>query len=230
MAILVTGGGTAAFLSSAAMLRLGLTAMWIMYPLAVAMGYGVFLLLLWAWLSRYQQKAQRAESSGTSLDLPDLGGSGRSFGGRSGEAPIPFGGGRSGGGGAGGSFDAPAPAVLPQAVPPLEGQVEGIVQAWGDSPSLLKDLGLDVPDLDEATVVVVALVITAAVVVCVFASLYVVFIGPHLLAEILFDGALVTGLYRRFGKLERGTGCPMRSSTPASPFFSPPWPSPVRVT
>lgn len=61
------------------------------------------------------------------------------------------------------------------------------------------DIGLDI-DLDEFIVVIVAL---AAVLAGLIASLYIVFTSPSLFAEVLLDGALSVGLYKRLKKLEQ---------------------------
>jgi hypothetical protein len=56
-------------------------------------------------------------------------------------------------------------------------------------------------DLDDGGAIIAALAIAAAILASVCASLYVVYIAPHLLAEVLFDGVLVAGLYRRVRRL-----------------------------
>jgi phage shock protein PspC (stress-responsive transcriptional regulator) len=61
------------------------------------------------------------------------------------------------------------------------------------------DIGVDF-DLDELLVVIVAL---AAVLAGLIASLYIVFTSPSLFAEVLLDGALSVGLYKRLKKLEQ---------------------------
>ena len=58
------------------------------------------------------------------------------------------------------------------------------------------DIGLD---FDELWLIVIALIAIAA---GLLASLYVVFIAPTLLAEILVDGVLMAVLYKRLAKIE----------------------------
>lgn len=47
IASLTAGSG---FLAAVALRQVGISAMWLRYPLATAVAYGVFLLLLWIWL------------------------------------------------------------------------------------------------------------------------------------------------------------------------------------
>ena len=90
----------------------------------------------------------------------------------SGGSSAAFSGGGSGGGGASGVWEGPGEAGL--------------------------DVPVDVLDADDAWPVVVAIVVTALVLVgSVAAMLYVVYYAPVLLAEIALDAALVTGIYRR---------------------------------
>jgi hypothetical protein len=48
MALIVASAGAAGFFASVALLHLGLTALWLRYPMAAAAGYATFLLLLCA--------------------------------------------------------------------------------------------------------------------------------------------------------------------------------------
>lgn len=91
MFLLVAITSASGFVASHALLRFGLTAMWVRYLSAFAVAYLVFLVLLWLWLRT------RAEDY---VDVPDLlSGELRSTGG-----PFEGGGGQFGGGGAGGKF------------------------------------------------------------------------------------------------------------------------------
>jgi hypothetical protein len=56
------------------------------------------------------------------------------------------------------------------------------------------------PDLEEGCLIVVALIVLIGGLV---ASLYIVYIAPALLAEILIDGVLLVGLYRRVKHIEQ---------------------------
>ena len=92
-----------------------------------------------------------------------------------GDASVGFSGGSSGGGGASGGWGSPA-----------DGGAE---------------LPIDVPDVDEAWPVVVAIVVAALVLFGAIAAVfYVLYYAPLLLAEVALDAALVTGIYRRLRK------------------------------
>ena len=54
----------AGFLSSMTMLRLGLDAMWLRYPLAVLVAWGVFLLLVRTWAERERDLIRLDEALG----------------------------------------------------------------------------------------------------------------------------------------------------------------------
>ena len=178
VSIIVLLTALAGFVTSFALLHMGLRLMWIRYPIAIAVAYFVFLLLLavWLWLQR--------RSLDLSLDgVPDvlhyestnlsITGSG-SFGG----------GGDFGGGGAGGSW------VENVSVSSTVSTSKG-----PDLPSL--DVGLDSEELGFLVLGVVAIVGGL------IASLYIVYIAPILLAEILVDGLLVAGLYKRVKHIEQ---------------------------
>ena len=92
-----------------------------------------------------------------------------------GDASVGFSGGSSGGGGASGGWGSPA---------------DGGAQ-----------LPIDVPDVDEAWPVVLAIAVAALVLFGAVAALfYVLYYAPLLLAEVALDAALVTGIYRRLRK------------------------------
>jgi uncharacterized membrane protein YgcG len=94
-----------------------------------------------------------------------------------GEAAADFSGGSSGGGGASAS--------------------------WGE-PNL-PAVDFDVPDVDEAWPLVLAIAVAAIVLLGgVVALFYVVYYAPLLLAEVALDAALVTGIYRRLRKQDTG--------------------------
>jgi FtsH-binding integral membrane protein len=96
-------------------------------------------------------------------------------GGSSGDTNVAFSGGGSGGGGSSGS--------------------------WGSSDTGAVDVPVDMPDVDEAWPIVVAIVIAVVVLFGAAAALfYVVYYAPLLLAEVALDAALVTGIYRRLRK------------------------------
>lgn len=72
MFILVALTGAAGFLSAYALLRLGVESMALRYPIAVAIAYGVFLLLLRVWLAIQQRGWGTLADAADCLDLADL--------------------------------------------------------------------------------------------------------------------------------------------------------------
>ena len=147
------------------------------YPAAIFAAYCVFLLLLrvWIWLQR----------NNPDFDLPgvDLV-SGADFSGSSGSsANFEFGGGADfAGGGAGGSW----------------GESVSSASISSDS-SMLDNVSFDL-DLEEIGLIIIAV---AAIIGGIFAALYIVYIAPVLLAEILVDGVLIAGLYKRVKGIEQ---------------------------
>ena len=151
--------GATGFLSSFVLLKSGVESMTLRYPVAVALAYGAFLLLLRIWIH-----AQREESMGV-MDVVDLGVDSLETAGSF--APehggVPTGGAKFHGGGDGGS--------------------SGF------------DLGFDF-DLEGAGLLVLIAVLLIAV-SALGAVLWVLWIAPALLAEVLVDGLIMTALYRR---------------------------------
>jgi hypothetical protein len=180
MSLIVALTGGAGFLSSYALLRLGVDSMALRYPVAVAAAYGVFLLLLWMWLVLQRRGSDEVIDAGDAVDLADgaLDIAGDAVDGFAG------GGGSFGGGGASASFEDPlslgvsAPAPMPKA-------------AGG------KGSGFDFSfDLDEGGCLVLAAVAVMAV-AALGTALWIIWTAPILLAEVLVDGLLMAGLYRR---------------------------------
>ena len=168
--------GMAGFLTSFCLLHLGVSRMWLRYPIAILTAYGVFLMLLgiWLWLQRHSPDIDPDLST---LDFTPSSTSGP------GES-LHFGGGDAGAGGAGGSW---GESVSPASTASSESSGSA-------------DIGFDL-DFGEGCLVVIALLAVAGGLV---ASFYVIYIAPALLAEILVDGAMVAGLYRRVKNIEPG--------------------------
>ena len=179
--------GISGFLASYSLLRMGLGLMWLRYSLAILIAYCVFLLLLRLWLFL---QSKNASDSDTHLDLSDVNAvfgdtpsyeSARPAGGFSGT------GGDAGGGGAGFSWENQSPVSAPS------------TPSTSDSSSALSDVGTDL-DLEGGWLIVVGVI---ALVGGILASLYIIYIAPALLAEILVDGLLLTGLYKRLKGVEQ---------------------------
>jgi hypothetical protein len=197
MSLILAATGAAGFLVSFALLHLGVTRMWLRYPFAVLVAYGVFLLLLRVWL--HLQRKSWTDLLPDDLNLTNVDtitdvaahtdavssfGGGSDFGGAGagdtweGGASGSVGG--SGGGGAGGSGG---------------GGVSGSGGGGGGGGlDLLGGLDFD----DEGCVFF--LLALALIVAGLLASLYVVYAAPTLLAELLVEGILLSGLYRGMKK------------------------------
>lgn len=182
MSLILLLTGFTGFLSSFLLLQCGLTRMWVRYPLGILSAYIVFLLLLRLWLALH--RSQGIFDLGTNFDLP--------VDGLYGGAPSPgpdlnfSSGGDFGGGGAGGSWGNSISSASPS-------------NSGGGSSSLLDGAGSGL-DLEEIGFLILAVV---ALLGGLIATLYVVYIAPALLAEILVDGLLLGGLYHRVGRMER---------------------------
>jgi hypothetical protein len=174
MLLLVMLTGGAGFLAAWGLLQAGVLRMAVRYPLAVVAAYGVFLVLLWLWLRT------RAED----WDLPDFdGGSGR----RGDASDWQGGGGHGGGGGASASWDDAGSG----------GALDAVTAPVGDA------LGAAAEAEEFALPLAVVLVALAVVAVLLMSSLFLVWSAPVLFAELLVDGVLAAGLYRR---LRRASG------------------------
>ena len=178
MSLILAVTGASGFLSSFALLQLGVGAMAVRYPIAVLVAYAVFLLLLRIWLN-----FQRDGWEGEGLDLLDVPASSGSGGGEG----FLGGGGRFGGGGASASYEAPSPAPAVRMPVKASSSGGGGSKGGGFSFSL---------DLDDSGFLVVLAVLAIAV-AALGAAIYLIWSAPILLAEVLVDGLIMTGLYRR---------------------------------
>ena len=204
MSLILAATGAAGFLASYAMLRLGLSLMWLRYALAVLLAYAVFLLLLRLWLLLHSREplpdlTEHLPELDLNLTPSDLGHA------SAGEAPASFGGGGDfGGGGAGGSWGGGAGGGL-QHVSTTSGAGGGSVTGGGGGGGggggLLGSLDFGVDD-EGCVFFLLAL---ALIVAGTLAALYVVYAAPLLLAEVLVEGVLLSGLYRGMKKA-RGAG------------------------
>lgn len=175
MALIVAGTGCSGFLASVVLLHLGLEALWLRYSLAVGLAYLAFLLLVWLWLLVQRRPV---EPSIDLLDVVDAADGATSLldGGAGGEF---------GGGGASSHFGDVPPAGLRPSIGASEGGGGGL------------DFDLSCDEL------LLLLAVAAAVGAAIVACAYVVVTAPAFFAEVLLDGALSYGLYRRLRHLDR---------------------------
>ena len=180
MSVLVVLSGASGFLASVALLHAGWHRMAVRYVGAVTIAYAVFLALLYVWIRRHRKTGRGAAANrgSGSIDMDpvvalDLGGVSTGSSGSS-AGLFSGGGGRSGGAGASGSWAGPGGS----------GSGRG---------------GLDISvDGDDAGVLIA---LAVAAVILFGASVWLVLAAPSLFAELLLDGALSAGLYRRLGRL-----------------------------
>jgi hypothetical protein len=178
MSLIVAATGVSGFFASLLLLAMGVEQMWQRYPLAVGVAYVVFLLELWAWMHL------RGEYDGPDVDIY----LDHNVAGNAHDTLLGHGG-DFGGGGATGSFDAPEPT-----------------DAIADSFSTVGDVA-DVggaADGEGCAIVIVLLVVVALVGGLLLTAVYLVYGAPVLLAELLVDGALSYGLYRKLRQQDRG--------------------------
>lgn len=198
MSLILAATGAVGFLASFLMLRLGLSWMWLRYALAVLFAYAVFLLLLRLWLFLHIRE-QLGDPHDLGLDLlpSDLVGE---AGARAAGGASSFGGGGDfGGGGAGGSWGGGVSEGLGSVPTPSAAGGGGGGGAGGGLLDSL-DVGVD----DEGCVFF--LLALALIVAGTLAALYVVYAAPLLLAEILVEGVLLSGLYRGMKGARRAGG------------------------
>jgi len=170
MLLILTLSGFGAFITSVGMLHGGLSNMALRYVAASVVGYLLFLSLIRLWIAMQRRNQQPDLDPIDALDIGDGLGSG--------ELPaFTGGGGAFGGGGAQGSFGGPSVNS------PSSGLLEG---------SAL--------DLEEAGLIVVALIVLVA---GALALIYLVYVSPLLFAEVLLDAAVVGTLYGRARRHER---------------------------
>lgn len=187
---------SSAFLASVIMLRLDVTDMSIRYPLAVIVGYVVFLILLriWIWLESDER------SNDINIDLPDsISLSNIGSGSSTSDAFKMGGGGDFAGAGAGGDWvESDVPRPMPAFVASPQPAAPVTVSSSSNSGS--SGMSFDLGDIDDG----VALLVVLVVLVLVFSALiYVVWVAPILFAELIIDAAVVGGLYRPIKNIER---------------------------
>lgn len=179
MTLVVLATAAAGFLVSFLMLHAGVVSMPWRYLWAILSAYLVFLGLLAVWLF----------GGRTDIDIPDPPGvnSGGGSGGGHGTCDVPAEGhgGQFGGGGASAQFsDNGGGHTMPTPM-----------SSTGSSGKF--DFSLDIDELW------VLIAVIAAVAAALIASVWVIYEAPTLMAELLLDGVVAAGLYRRLRRVER---------------------------
>jgi len=200
MSLILAATGAAGFVASFVMLHLGVWRMWVRYPLAVLFAYAVFIVLLRVWLFLHGRELRGPDVSDLELNAADVA-TDIALDGFNGMGPAAdtFGGGGDfGGGGVTGSWGEGVSSGLQQA------SAGGVSSGGGGGGigggDLLSGLDFDV-DSEGCVFFLLAL---ALIVAGVCASLYVVYAAPLLLAEILVEGVLLSGLYRGMKRAREG--------------------------
>ncbi|HVF68245.1 MAG TPA: hypothetical protein VM914_11300 [Pyrinomonadaceae bacterium] len=191
MSLILAATGAAGFLVSFALMHMGVARMWLRYPFAVLAAYGVFLFLLRAWL--HIQRHSWTDLLPDNLNLIDALSDGPHA-----DAVSTFGGGGDfAGAGAGGTWEGGASAAASDltghanvGVSGGSGVSGGGSGSGGGGFDFLGGL-----DLDSEGCAFFLLAV-ALIVAGLLASLYVVYAAPTLLAELLVEGLLLSGLYR----------------------------------
>lgn len=180
MSLMVLLTALAGFLASYVLRESGLATLWLRYALATGIAYLVFLMVLGIWL-HWRRSSW--------IDLVDPAWAGES------PTPPPIGhvgsGGQSGGAGASASFTSTDAGLgsAPLDVRPLD--------VGADSLEISRITA--VADAEEAGAVIIAI---AAALAGVIAMLWVVWIAPTLMADLLLDAAIAGGLYRRLKRID----------------------------
>lgn len=204
MSLILGSAALAAMLVSWTMLQMNVHSMWIRYLVAVAGAYAVFLLGVGLWL-RYVARVQRESAAlfkssaldgvdpVDALDVVEVLGDAASGVARGGTR---VGGGNFGGAGAGGSWTEPG---LQQGFMAKSGTPSTPTVSTGKGFGFDFDFDLDG---DGLVVLVLALAVIAAVV---FASGYIVWFAPDILAEAVV-GAALAGSLAKTARREDGSG------------------------
>jgi hypothetical protein len=170
--------GLAGFLVSFVLLRIGLSAMWLRYPIAILFAYGVFLILLRIWLAL-------SRTSDWDVDVEDIV-----------DTTVEV-----------ESYDSSTDVSTFTST-----QSVSTSTTTSNSSSTGFSFNLDLDDAWWILLVIVVLLGAA------IAALYVVYIAPALLAEILLDGVLMAGLYKRVKNIDHQhwlRGALSRTAVPA---------------
>lgn len=181
------------FLTSFVLLNIGIDSMAFRYPVAIFIAYCFFLVLLRIWLwfqnrDRSDLELDVVDGVEIPISIPDLGSSASEV---ADYTPDFGGGGDFAGAGAGGDWGAADVAAEPAST------------GFADLSSAAEEVGDSITggfDIDDGIWILLIIVALSAALIAVG---YIVYIAPVLFAEVMVDGALVTGLYRRVKKADQ---------------------------
>jgi len=179
MLLLVALTGLAGFVAASVLLRIMAYHMGFRYAIAALVAYAFFIALLRLWVALHRQRIDVTGELGEAL-LRGLEGPGP------GAPPFQGGGGEFGGGGAQGSFaDADTARIV---VHTVRSQQRAFAKGASEG-GAMPDFSLD----DLLAIAILGALVAAGLV----AAGYLVSAAPETLAELLLDGGLSAGLYRR---------------------------------
>ncbi|MDI9237517.1 hypothetical protein QLQ15_01140 [Lysobacter sp. LF1] len=172
MSLIVMVTGAVGFLSSFVLLHAGIESMLLRYPLTVTIAYGAFLAQMWLWM---RWRDDSPIDLAQAIDAPETHSTGS-------DGWAGSGGGSGGGGG--------SASWLPAGSDPASSgmSADGSV--------------LDVVDADADLPLIAVLALSAVALVCVFATSWIIWTAPSLMAELVVDAAIAGGLYRRIRGLQ----------------------------
>ncbi len=167
MAAIVLVTAAVGLLASFGLRMAGIDSMVQRYPLAILAAYGIFLLQMWVWFRWREDHLGDVLEAGIDIATSSPGDV---------EGGWAGGGGSSGGGGGSGSWTASADSAC---------SADGSVLDVADAADV------------EALPILAVLAILALMMFAVIAAGWVVWSAPVLMAELIVDGAIAGGLYRR---------------------------------
>jgi len=200
MSLILMSAGFAAMLSNWVLLRAGVHAMWLRYPIATTLSYLTFLAGVWLWLqyvgnTRGDDTSGQSFADGGNLLNADLVPGGSGGGGGSVELPsvLRGGGGSFDGGGASGDWAEAAPVQAFAATGSTDAapDADSAGEAAKGLGSMLGDFG-DL-DGDGIVLIVIALLLICSVLIL---SGYIIWFAPDILSEAVFGATLAGSLAR----------------------------------
>ncbi len=202
MSLIILACIASAVVTSRILHVLGVQEMWVRYPFALLVAYGVFFLGVWSWLlfSPYGRYLRRQRDDGLNLDgdFSNIGGV-RIY--SDGSTPVDTfsgGGGEFDGGGASGDFDGNPTPMAAAAM-----QDSGGSGAGSSSGSGFKMPDIDVGGDGEGCALIIAGILALVALSAIFGSaIFIIYEAPHILAEVIFQVMLGSTMLRGVRAIE----------------------------